>query len=77
MALSANRTNGKYLTCAGCRGQLFTVIVAVREVSALMSPSGKTLRLPVPAGYSCAHCGLLILEEKKGVGAGEPDQSQD
>jgi hypothetical protein len=67
----------KYLTCSGCNGQLFTMIVAVRQVSALMNASGRELKVPVPAGYSCAHCGLLVIEERKEAEAGEPVKNKD
>ena len=67
----------KYLTCDNCKGQLFTMIVAVRQVSALMSASGRELKVPVPAGYSCAHCGLLVIEEKKEAETGEPVKNKD
>ncbi len=48
--------SAKDFKCESCEHLYFTPVVALKSVSAIMSPTGKELSFPVQT-FACAKCG--------------------
>ena len=72
--------NAPNIICPKCGGKLFREVVALKKLSALLSPTGKEENIPIPF-YVCANCGEVPAEYKNnrnykmimGEETGEPD----
>ena len=56
--------NAPNIVCPKCGGKLFKEVVALKKLSALLSPTGKEENIPIPF-YVCAACGEVPEEYKK------------
>jgi DNA-directed RNA polymerase subunit RPC12/RpoP len=54
--------NAPNIVCPKCGGKLFREVVALKKLSALLSPTGQEERIPIPF-YACINCGTIPEEE--------------
>ena len=50
--------NAVSVVCESCAGRTFREVAIIKKVSALLSPNGKEIIVPV-ATFSCASCGHI------------------
>lgn len=46
--------------CAKCGGMFFASALIVKEMSPVVSPSGKYESMMIPVGFACVGCGTIM-----------------
>jgi uncharacterized Zn finger protein len=50
--------NAKSVKCEQCESETFTNVFIIKSISALLSPSGKEINVPIPL-FACSKCGHI------------------
>jgi len=62
--LNVNLDNSEQLECEKCESVYFQPVFRIQKVSALISPTGQAIMVPIQL-FGCANCGYVTEEAAK------------